>query len=58
MALRRVVNKLHNFIASMLHIFWMLFLRVANTAMQKVTGLGIGGEHTKCNKLTLHYLRN
>jgi hypothetical protein len=59
MALRRVVIKLHNFIASMLHIFSMLFLKAASTAMQKVNGLVyIGGEQAKCNKLTLHYVRN
>jgi len=58
MALRRVVSKLHHFIALMFHIFSMLFVKAASTAVQKVKGLCIVGEHTKCNKLTLHYLRN
>jgi len=58
MALRRVVSKLHNFIALMLRIFSLLFLKAANITMQKVKGLCIVGEHTKRNKLTLHYLRN
>jgi len=49
MALRRVVSKLHSFIALMFHIFSMLFLKAAGIAMRKVKGLCIGGEHTKCN---------